>query len=134
MVDSYISPYTSSYIYIPFRAVVECNCISLKHCRIVHFLLFLRALLDFEEAAFSPAARFLVSFFFERDELAFRNGFFMAAAPLATSSANSLAWLIMTARSHGPIAARTLLFFFEAFPNIITAVFAWFQIPNNPQY
>ena len=92
----------------------------------------LRALLGVGEAAFSPGIPFLLSFFFKREELAFRTGLFISAAPLATSFASSLAWLIIMAGDHVPIAAWRLLFLVEGFPSIIVAVFAWYQIPDTP--
>ena len=95
-------------------------------------MLVLRALLGVGEAAFSPGVPFLLSFFFKRDELAFRTGLFISAAPLATSFASSLAWLITKAGTHIPIAAWRLLFLVEGFPSIIAAIFAWYQIPDTP--
>ena len=95
-------------------------------------ILILRALLGVGEAAFSPGIPFLLSFFFKREELAFRTGLFISAAPLATSFAGSLAWLITKAGNHVPIAAWRLLFLAEGFPSIIAAVFAWYQIPDTP--
>ena len=92
----------------------------------------LRALLGVGEAAFSPGVPFLLSFFFKRDELALRVGLFISAAPLATSFASSLAWLITKAAEKSPIAAWRLIFLIEGFPAIITAIVAWFQIPDSP--
>ncbi|GME27189.1 High-affinity nicotinic acid transporter [Neofusicoccum parvum] len=51
-------------------------------------LLVLRALLGVSEAAFGPGVPFYLSFFFRRDELAFRTGLFISAAPLSTSFAS----------------------------------------------
>lgn len=56
-------------------------------------LLVLRAALGIGEAAF-VGVPFFMSFFYKRDELAFRTGLFISAAPLATSFASSLAWVI----------------------------------------
>lgn len=95
-------------------------------------MLILRALLGIGEAAFSPGVPFLLSFFFKRDELAFRTGLFISAAPLATSFASSLAWLIIKAGEKIPIAAWRMLFFVEGFPSVIFAVMAWYQIPDSP--
>ena len=95
-------------------------------------MLILRALLGVGEAAFSPGIPFLLSFFFKRDELALRTGLFISAAPLATSFASSLAWLITKAGERSPIAAWRLLFLLEGFPAIIVAIFAWYQIPDSP--
>ncbi|MCJ1310089.1 hypothetical protein MMC25_003750 [Agyrium rufum] len=95
-------------------------------------MLLLRFLLGVGEAAFSPGLPFLMSFFYKRDELALRTGFFIAAAPLATSFASSLAWLITKAGERLPIPAWRLLFIVEGFPAIIVAVIAWFQIPDSP--
>lgn len=92
----------------------------------------LRAALGIGEAAFSPGIPFLLSFFFKREELALRTGLFISAAPLATSFASSLAWLITKAGEHIPIAAWRLLFLVEGSPSIIAAVVAWYQIPDSP--
>lgn len=95
-------------------------------------MLVLRALLGIGEAAFSPGVPFLLSFFFKRNELALRTGLFISAAPLATSLAGSLAWLITKAGEHAPIAAWRLLFLVEGFPSIVFAIIAWYQIPDRP--
>ena len=95
-------------------------------------MLVLRALLGIGEAAFSPGIPFYFSFFFKRDELALRTGLFISAAPLATSFASSLAWLITKAGASIPIAPWRLLFLIEGFPSIIVAVFAWYQMPDSP--
>ena len=95
-------------------------------------MVILRALLGVGEAAFSPGIPFLLSFFFKRDELAFRTGLFISAAPLASSFAGSLAWLITKAGGGVPIADWRLLFLVEGFPSIIVAAIAWFEIPDTP--
>lgn len=95
-------------------------------------LLILRALLGLSEAAFSPGVPFYLSFFYKRDELAFRTGLVVAAAPLATSFAGSLAWLITRLGRDGPIAPWRLLFLAEGFPSVVVAVFAWLHVPDRP--
>ena len=74
-----------------------------------------------------------MSFFYKRDELAFRTGLFISAAPLATSFASSLAWVITKVGSHVPIAPWRLLFLVEGFPSIVVAVFVFLHIPDNPE-
>lgn len=96
------------------------------------FMLVLRALLGTGEAAFSPGIPFLLSFFFKREELAFRTGLFISAAPLATSFASSLAWLITKVATHVQISAWRVLFLVEGFPSIVVAILAWYQIPDTP--
>ena len=95
-------------------------------------MLCLRALLGIGEAAFSPGVPYLLSFFYKREELALRTGLFISAAPLATSFASSLAWLITRAADSSSIETWRLLFLVEGFPAIIVAVVAWFQIPDSP--
>lgn len=95
-------------------------------------LLVLRALLGITEAAFGPGVPFYLSLFYRRHELAFRNGLFISAAPLATSFASSLAYLIVKFSSNGPISPWRTLFLVEGFPSVIVAVFAWFLIPDSP--
>lgn len=95
-------------------------------------LLILRAFLGISEAAFGPGIPFYLSFFYKRDELAFRTGLFISAAPLATSFASSLAWAITKAGQSIPIAPWRILFLVEGFPSIVVAVFAWYHIPDSP--
>ncbi|RAL04716.1 putative MFS transporter [Aspergillus ibericus CBS 121593] len=95
-------------------------------------LVFLRAVLGITEAAFGPGVPFYLSLFYKREELAFRNGLFISAAPLASSFASSLAWVIVRLSSNGPIAPWRALFLIEGFPSIIVAVFAWMLIPDSP--
>ena len=92
----------------------------------------LRALLGISEAGFSPGLPFYLSFFYRRDELALRTGLVVSAAPLATSFAGSLAWLITKLGSAGPIAPWRLLFLVEGFPTICFAFVAWMIIPDGP--
>jgi len=92
----------------------------------------LRALLGVAEAAFGPGVPFFLSLFYRREELALRTGLFISAAPLATSFASSLAWVIVKLSSNGPIAPWRTLFLAEGFPSVIVAVFAWVLIPDGP--
>lgn len=95
-------------------------------------LLALRALLGISEAAFGPGVPFYLSFFFRRDELAFRTGLFISAAPLSTSFASTLAWLITKLGEGGPWAPWRLLFLIEGFPSLFVAVWAWSFVPDGP--
>lgn len=97
------------------------------------FLLFLRFLLGISEAAFGPGVPFYLSFFYKRNELALRTGLFISAAPLATSFAASLAWLITKTSGVFGIAPWRMLFLVEGFPSVIVAVFAWRYLPDNPE-
>lgn len=56
-----------------------------------------------------------------------------AAAPLASSFASSLAYLIVRLGQHSPIAPWRLLFLIEGFPSVIAAAFAYNLIPDSPQ-
>ncbi|KAL5337726.1 major facilitator superfamily domain-containing protein [Aspergillus crustosus] len=95
-------------------------------------MVFLRAVLGITEAAFGPGVPFYLSLFYKREELAFRTGLFISAAPLASTFASSLAWLIVKSSSDGPISPWRTLFLVEGFPSVIVAVFAWFLIPDSP--
>jgi len=94
-------------------------------------LLVLRTLLGIGEAGFTGIP-FYLSFFFKREELALRTGFFISAAPLATSFASTLAWAIIKIGGNGPIAPWRLLFLLEGFPSILVAVICWNAIPDSP--
>lgn len=95
-------------------------------------LLILRAALGIGEAGF-VGVPFFMSFFYKRDELALRTGLFISAAPLATSFASSLAWVITKIGNHVPIAAWRMLFLVEGFPSIAVSVFVYLYIPDNPE-
>lgn len=95
-------------------------------------LLVLRAALGIGEAAF-VGVPFFLSFFYKRDELAFRTGLFISAAPLATSFASSLAWAITKIGAKAPVSGWRLLFLVEGFPSIIVSVFVFLYIPDNPE-
>lgn len=95
------------------------------------FMIALRALLGIGEAAF-VGMPFYLSFFFRREELAFRTGIFISAAPLATSFASGLAWVIVKFGKLIPIADWRLLFLLEGFPACIVAVWAWHWLPDSP--
>ena len=96
------------------------------------FLLVLRALLGVSEAAFGPGVPFYLSFFFRRNELAFRTGLFISASPLSASFAGALAWLITKVGEHGPLSPWRLLFLIEGFPSVLVAVWAWDFVPDGP--
>lgn len=95
-------------------------------------MLVLRALLGIGEAAFGPGLPYYLSFFFRREELAYRTGLFISAAPLASSFAGSLAWLIAKLGQRGPVAPWRILFLVEGFPSLIAGVIAWVFVPDTP--
>ncbi|OAA41091.1 Major facilitator superfamily domain, general substrate transporter [Beauveria brongniartii RCEF 3172] len=97
-------------------------------------LVALRALLGVAEAAFAGVPYYL-SFFYRRRELAFRVAIFIAAAPLASACASTLAWVIVrvVARAGVPIAAWRLLFLVEGLPSVLAGVVAWGVVPDAPQ-
>ncbi|KAL8937758.1 MAG: hypothetical protein Q9216_004264 [Gyalolechia sp. 2 TL-2023] len=84
------------------------------------------------EAAFSPGVPVFLASFYKRDELAYRIGLFISAAPLATSFASSLAWLITRLGQKSPIASWRMLFLVEGFPSVLISVLAYYYIPNRP--
>ena len=55
------------------------------------------------------------------------------AAPLSSTFASTLAWLIVKLGESSPIAPWRLLFLLEGFPSVFVAVLAWSQIPDSPQ-
>ena len=130
---------TLFYGIIPAHIYISCTalawsitaCLQAAAGSFASMLVF-RAILGVAEAAFSPGIPFLLSFFFKREELAFRTGLFISAAPLATSFASSLAWIITKAANHFHIPAWRALFLVEGFPSIVVAILAWYQIPDTP--
>ncbi|KHN97993.1 Major facilitator superfamily domain, general substrate transporter [Metarhizium album ARSEF 1941] len=119
-------------------------------------LIALRVLLGIGEAGFTGIP-FYLSFFFKREELAFRTAMFISgtltrpcspnttaangqkkppqnktAAPLATSFASTLAYIIVKFASRSPIAPWRLLFLLEGLPSVLAAVAAFTTIPDSP--
>lgn len=94
-------------------------------------LIILRSLLGIGEAAF-VGIPFYLSFFFRREELALRVGLFIAAAPLATTFASTLAWAIVSFGDKTGIASWRLLFLVEGFPAVLFSVWTWYWIPDSP--
>lgn len=96
-------------------------------------LLVLRAALGASEAAFAGIP-FYLSFFFKREELASRVGVFISAAPLATTFASSLAWLITWLGSKFTLwAPWRLLFLVEGFPSVLVAAWVYRSLPDGPE-
>ena len=95
-------------------------------------ILALRGLLGIGEAAFGPGIPFYMTFFYRRSELAYRVGLQISAAPLASSFASSLAWVIVKLSQGGPIDPWRALFLVEGFPATFVAIFAWYNIPDSP--
>jgi MFS family permease len=95
-------------------------------------LLILRTILGVAEAAFTGVP-FYLSFFYRREELAFRTAIFISAAPLATSFASSLAWVITALTSVLPIAPWRLLLLVEGFPSVFVAWYCFTHIANSPE-
>ncbi|KAG9891282.1 MFS general substrate transporter, partial [Aureobasidium melanogenum] len=87
-------------------------------------MLILRILLGISEAAFGPGVPFYLSFFFKRNELAFRTGLFISAAPLASSFASTLAFAIVKLGKNTAIESWRILFIIEGFPSVLVAVWA----------
>jgi len=97
-------------------------------------MLIIRLLLGVGEAAFSPGVPFYLSFFYRRDELALRAAIQISAAPLASSFAGSLAYLITWLGARSPIASWRVLFLVEGFPSIIAAIVAWSFVADGPEF
>ena len=96
-------------------------------------MLIIRLLLGVGEAAFSPGVPFYLSFFYRRDELALRAAIQISAAPLASSFAGSLAYLITWLGARSPIASWRVLFLVEGFPSIVAAIVAWSFVADGPE-
>ncbi|KAI1748610.1 major facilitator superfamily domain-containing protein [Xylaria castorea] len=86
-------------------------------------LLASRFFLATAEASFAPGIPYLLSFFYKRSELGIRCGFYVSAAPLATTFAGALAYGITS--GHPAIANWRLLFIVEGIPSVLLAFVAF---------
>jgi sugar phosphate permease len=90
-----------------------------------------RFFLAIAEAGYGPGLPYLLSFFYMRDEIGFRVGIFLSAAPFATCFAGALAYGITS--GHASIANWRLLFLVEGIPSICLAFAAFFFLPDSPE-
>ncbi|KAF2422445.1 MFS general substrate transporter [Tothia fuscella] len=74
----------------------------------------LRFFMGISEAGHGPGILYLLSFFYLRHELGLRIGFFLSAAPLASSFAGAVLFLV------------------EGLPTVVMAVVAFFYLPDSP--
>lgn len=81
------------------------------------------------EAGFGPGIPYLFSFYYSRRELGVRCGFYLSAAPLATTFAGALAYGITSGEYR--IASWRLLFIIEAIPPLVLAVVVFFVLPDS---
>ena len=73
---------------------------------------------------------YLLSFFYLRHEIGFRQGIFLAAAPLANTFAGALAYGITS--GHGSLANWRILFLVEGLPTLVMVPIAYFFLPDSP--
>ncbi|KAF2083777.1 MFS general substrate transporter [Saccharata proteae CBS 121410] len=92
----------------------------------------LRFLMGIFEAGYGPGIPYLLSFFYLRHELGFRQGIFLSAAPLANTFAGALAYGI-TSADDDAIANWRTLFLVEGLPTVVMAAVAWFFLPDSPE-
>ncbi|GAA5990537.1 hypothetical protein JCM10908_003120 [Rhodotorula pacifica] len=103
----------------------------LQACARWEGLMVLRLLLGIAETAFSPGVPLYLSFFYSRREIGFRQGIFLAAAPLASCYAGALAYGITQIKTSS-IPVYKLLFLIEGAPAIPMAVIAFCFLPDKP--
>ncbi|GAA6024254.1 hypothetical protein JCM8202_001449 [Rhodotorula sphaerocarpa] len=94
-------------------------------------LMALRLLLGVAETAFSPGVPLYLSFFYSRREIGFRQGIFLAGAPLASCYAGALAYGISHIKTSS-LPVYKLLFLIEGAPAIPMAAVAYFFLPDKP--
>ncbi|KAI0204505.1 major facilitator superfamily domain-containing protein [Astrocystis sublimbata] len=92
-------------------------------------LLASRFFLATAEASFAPGIPYLLSFFYKRKELGIRCGFYVSAAPLATTFAGALAYGITS--GYPAIANWRLLFIVEGIPSVLLAFVAFKYMPDS---
>lgn len=90
----------------------------------------LRFFLGTFEAGFVPGVPYLFSFFYRRQELGARCGFFASAAPLASTFGGALAYGITS--GHPLLSSWRLLFLVEGVPTIIGSILAFLFLPDDP--
>ncbi|QDS78074.1 hypothetical protein FKW77_003631 [Venturia effusa] len=90
----------------------------------------LRFFMGVAEAGFGPGVPYYLSFFYLRQELGFRCGLYLAAAPLANTFAGALAYGITSGHAH--IANWRLLFLVEGLPTVVMALVTFFFLPDSP--
>jgi hypothetical protein len=90
----------------------------------------LRFFMGATEAGYGPGIPYLLSFFYLRHEVGFRQGIFLSAAPLANTFAGALAYGITS--GHSSIANWRVLFLVEGLPTLAMVPIAYFFLPDSP--
>ncbi|KAF2104521.1 retrograde regulation protein 2 [Rhizodiscina lignyota] len=90
-----------------------------------------RVFLGIIEACYGPGVPLYLSYFYPRERLGFRVGFFLSGSALANAYGGALAYGISQAR--GSIAPWQILFIVEGVPTCVLAVFAFFWLPDSPE-
>lgn len=89
-----------------------------------------RFLLGAFEAGYGPGIPYLLSFFYLRNELGVRIGWYAAAAAFASCMAGALAYGITQAKTS--LAPWKLLFIVEGVPSMLAGIATWFLLPDSP--
>ncbi|KIW05498.1 uncharacterized protein PV09_03381 [Verruconis gallopava] len=91
----------------------------------------LRFFMGVTEAGYGPGIPYLLSFFYLRHEIGFRQGIFLSAAPLANTFAGALAYGI-TSGKNLKLANWRILFLVEGLPTLVMVPVAYFFLPDSP--
>ncbi|KAL9107271.1 MAG: hypothetical protein Q9227_007813 [Pyrenula ochraceoflavens] len=83
------------------------------------------------EAMYGPGIPIYLSYFYPRERLGFRVGFFLSGSALANAYGGALAYGITQAKS-SVVAPWQILFIVEGVPTCILAIVAWFTMPDSP--
>ncbi|KAJ1899613.1 hypothetical protein LPJ81_004107 [Coemansia sp. IMI 209127] len=85
------------------------------------------------EAGVGPAAPVILSFFYLRDELAWRTALFYGSSTFAGAFGGLIAYGVATNLSHASLAPWKLLFIIEGVPTLFLGILTIFILPNSPQ-
>ena len=94
-------------------------------------LMVCRVFLGIIEAGYGPGVPLYLSFFYPREKLGLRTGFFLSGSALANAYGGALAYGISQAK--GKVAPWQILFIVEGIPTCLLAIVAFFWFPDSPQ-
>lgn len=90
-----------------------------------------RVFLGIIEACYGPGVPLYLSFFYPREKLGFRTGFFLSGSALANAYGGALAYGISQEKSS--VAPWKILFIVEGVPTCLLAILAFFWFPDKPE-
>ncbi|ORX68123.1 MFS general substrate transporter [Linderina pennispora] len=105
---------------------------SMAACKSYSGLVAARFFMGIFEAGIGPGAPIILSFFYLRNELAWRTAMFYGSSTIAGAFGGAIAYGVAKNLAHEKLAPWQLLFIIEGIPTIALGLVTIFFLPNSP--